>query len=92
MLDKDKSASKLKQNNFRNQPRSFLLWDGYGVLPTMSGTQHQQKKPAAGGEGGSEGAAASGPSDQSQRSAALCSLPANAVVNMVHECKVRVGC
>ena len=77
-------------------PRSFLLWDGYGVLPNLCGTQYQQKKPAAaaaaGGEG--EGGAAAPPSggqqQQPQRTAALCSLPATSVVDMVRESKVRL--
>ena len=78
-------------------PCSFLLWDGYGVLPNLCGTQYQQKKPAAAaaaaasaGEGEGEAAAPPSGQQQPQRTAALCSLPATSVVDMVRESKVRL--
>ena len=74
-----------------NQPRSFLLWDGYGVLPSMCGTQKKPPAAATAGSGDEAAALATIPSgrqqqQQPQRSAVLCSLPAKVVVDMVHEC------
>ena len=64
------------------------------MLPNLCGTQYQQKKPAAAAAGEGEGGAAAPPSGgqqpQPQRTAALCSLPATSVVDMVRESKVRL--